>query len=74
MDRFPVVLMKCANIRKQNLFSEELTTSVAQDMKCLQTTDGKQLEGGGQHEKQRSLLKSCLCDQGFYRAKSLEER
>ncbi|EOB08205.1 Catenin alpha-2 [Anas platyrhynchos] len=29
-------------------------------MRCLQTTDGKQLEGGGQREKQRALPKSCL--------------
>ena len=71
MDRLPAVLMQCANIRKLSLFSKELTTSAAQDMKCLQTTDGKQLEGGGQHEKQRSPLKSCLTHQVFYRREEL---
>lgn len=71
MDRFPVVLMQCANIRKKSLFSKELTTSAAQDTKCLQTTDGKQPEGGGQHQKQHPLLKTCLSDQGFCRSKEV---
>lgn len=71
MDRFPVVLMLCANIRKLRLFSKELTTAAAQDMKYLQTTDGKQLEGGGQHGNQHSLLKSCLSDQDFCRREEL---
>lgn len=42
-------------------------------MRCLQTTDGKQLEGGGQREKQRALPKSCLL-KVLVRAKSFKGR
>lgn len=71
MDSFPAALMQYADIRKLSLFCKELTTSAAQVVKYLQTTDGKQLEGGGQHGKYCSLRESCLLAQGFCKSQEV---
>lgn len=71
MDSFPAALMQYADIRNWSLFCKELTTSAAQVVKYLQTADGKQLEGGGQHGKHCSAHESCVLAQGFSKRQEL---